>query len=306
MSEAAATFTTGIWPLSAPATLVLLWGPETSDPWALKLALVELIVRGDLVIEAATGSRWFGGSSSIYHVKRGATPSTAHPSALSVVLDALPVSRVPGIPDPTISLPDLGKRVFTRHMQKTRSWRGSRYRQTGPGYMRVSVLPELQGGGLFEERVPRGRWQFGKVTEWDLAPAGEAALAGLRMRLDTCRNAFPDMVRTRPADAWRFLMAAGSAVLLARQLAWSYRELLFWVVDERRQGRDPAAGLPEARYWRDQSAVEASWLRLEDLARGFGPAGELTVDDVFQIVSDEIDRGYMSLRRGGWWFGFGE
>jgi hypothetical protein len=294
------------WILSAPATLVLLWGPETSDASVLKLALVELIVRGDLVLETATTSGWFGRSRSSYQVKRGAAFGAERSSALRVVRDALSESRVPGLPAPSISIPELGQRVFTQHMQKARSWRGNRYRQTGLGYMRASVLPELVAGGLFEERAPHGRWQFGKATEWDLAPGGEATLADLRARLDTCRTAFPGMVQTSPAEAYRFVTSAGTIVLLARQLAWSYRQLSAWVGHERRQGREPDAGLPEAQYRRDQVAVEASRLRLDDLARGFGPEGELTVDDVFQIVSDEIDRGYMRLRRGGWWFGFGE
>lgn len=294
------------WPLTAPATLVLLWGPETSDAWALKMALVELIVRGDLVVEAATASRWFGSFRSSYHVKRGATAAAGRPSALTAVLYTLPEPHVPGLPAPSISLPDLGKRVFTQYMQKTWRWRGTRYRQTGPGYMRDSVIPELHEAGLFEERAPSGLWQFGKVTEWNLAPAGEAVLADVRQRIDTCVNEFPDMVQARPADAYRFLVAAGTIVLLARNMAGSYRQLSAWVTDERRQGRDPATHLPEAHYWRDQAAIAASRLPLHDLARGYGPAGELTVDDIFQIVSDEIDRGYMRLRRGGWWFGAGE
>src|SRR6478752_2529546 len=52
------------WTLSAPETLVLLTGPETGDAVALRVALLELVVRRSLKLSLATDRRFL-----IFHPK---------------------------------------------------------------------------------------------------------------------------------------------------------------------------------------------------------------------------------------------
>jgi hypothetical protein len=188
------------WELSAPESGVLLWGPETRAGEALKLALLELIVRQTLRLVAVKDRRLFVFSKRVNLLAPGTSRDQPSGRALRAVLDVAPPSR---------AYPD---GIFGAPVEQWARAVVARYRRRG-GYVQAEVLPALEARGLYRQERYRRLGLF-EGSRWTLTPAGTAALVELKGLVESGRAAFGQGMEPDPARVRAILATAGAAVLL--------------------------------------------------------------------------------------------
>ena len=182
------------WPLSAPESHVLRDGAAGQGVPALKLAVLELVGRRVLRVEAEP--RWWGRRTWVA-AGSGAPPATGPLAGLARTC----LSETAG-----------GRRrldgVVSRHLRS--------HGRSAERWLEDDVLPGLRARGLLacDERRTLGIF---KRTTWRRTPAGDAAAADLEGRLTELRRSV--RATTDPRDALALVAAAGAAVLLADD-AW--------------------------------------------------------------------------------------
>ncbi|MGH2599897.1 MAG: hypothetical protein ACRDJ9_10985, partial [Dehalococcoidia bacterium] len=265
------------WDLSAPESQVLLWGPETSDAWALKPALLELVVRRALRLAAVEERRFcFFLKPAVTNIlARGPGEVPAASRALGVVIQVRPKSLRAYVGDVHGTPVDrLAHEVFTRHLQRVRIRTGVfRWQRTGGGYVQSEVMPELERRGLYE----RERAGLFESMRWVLTPEGVAALADLRALLAIGRESFGDWVGRDPARADAYVETAGTSLLLLGGLTPSLLLLKQWALN----GGEQAHHRPEAGA-----------LCLSALAGPLGPGPFDGLDAASHTIAEGVDRAW--------------
>src|SRR5215207_6922625 len=109
------------WRLSAPESLVLLWGPDTGDAWALKVGLLELVVRRALVLKAVEHHRVFRPARPVNVLALGEPLDSAAPRPLRIIVEAY--SMVPRRTSDQNGVPvdRLAQAVLTRYFLQIRT-----------------------------------------------------------------------------------------------------------------------------------------------------------------------------------------
>lgn len=202
------------WTLPAPESLVLLWGPETSEVAALKHAILDLIAREALVLSTVEERR-------LLVLKRPVNVLSPGRFAHSVTEPALAVLSLAGTRPKTyangvsgVPVKQAASVALSRYRRKTRIKIGPlRVREPSGGYVRDVVLPALESRGLFQ-RVSQSAVLGGPTITWELSPAGERELDVLRRLTMFERDHFARWVATDPEPARLFVERAGPAVLL--------------------------------------------------------------------------------------------
>jgi hypothetical protein len=297
------------WELSAPESLVLLWGPETGDAWAVKVALLELIVRRVLRLATAEDRRFFLFSSYPHILAPGIRldPSAGRP--LRMPIEVYPKPRT--YADGTFGVPveTLAQAVFTRNWRRvrTRPW-SVKLDRSGGGYVQAKVLPALLDRGLFERDRST---HLGLITtsRWVLTAAGSTALADLRALMETGRRSFPAWLDHDPARARTYVERARAALLLLG----GWEPLLARFRQGRPDGGDTgwrSTGPPSVDD-RGFARADRNWdtdpFTLDALAGCFGPGPLDTIDVAFHTISAGVDRAWDALhRRGGFLLAGGE
>lgn len=271
------------WDLSAPESGALLWGPETRAGEALKLALLELVVRQALRLVAVKGRRFFVFSKLVNVLAPGASRDQPANRVLRAVLEVTPPSHT--YPDGTVGAP-------------VEQWARAvvaRYQRRG-GYVQAEVLPALEERGLYVRESYRRLGLF-EASRWMLTPAGMAALAELKTLMESGRAAFglgmePDLARVRA-----LLGTAGAAVLLLPGLFPELRQLE-WRERGPESGSNGSGGGDGGRPDDDDQPgepgpddPEADAFGLDALAGVFGPGPVDGLDAAFDAIDAGVDSG---------------
>jgi hypothetical protein len=268
------------WELPAPESLVLLWGPETGNAWALKVALLELIARGALRLVAVEHRRLLLFPTVTTVLALGPNADRPASRSLRVVLDSYPKPRT--YPDGTVGVPleTLAGAVFAQYRRRVRL-RFGRFRWDSPsgGYVQSEVLPELERRGLYR-RDSSSRLGLFDTTRWVLTPAGTAALEELRALTTNGRTSFAGWVQHDPEAARAYVERAGTSLLLMGGLGPSLRRL--------------QQTAPE----REEAGVKVGALSLAVLAGSFGPGPADGLDAAFDAISVGVDSAWDALLRG--------
>jgi hypothetical protein len=272
------------WELSAPESQVLLWGAETSDAWALKPALLELVVRRVLRLGSVEDRRYFLFPTVVNVLSRGPGEVPDDCRALEVVVAAKPASLRSysgGIQG--VSVEKLAQEVFRRYLRRVRVRTGVfRWQRTEAGYVRSEVLPELERRGLYARERP----ERGVAERWTLTLRGKTALADLRTLMAIGRGSFGAWVDHDPARAAACVERAGTALLLIGGLGPSLERLAQWEANGGAAGRMP-----------DDTADA---FRAGALAGTFGPGPFDGLDAAAFTIGEAVDRAWDELhRRGG-------
>jgi hypothetical protein len=198
------------WDLSAPASAVLLWGPEVAERRVLTLAIRELIAAGTLVVvDGTTYGLWGRSAVGLAWSGRPVPPLGRSLRAVWDACSAIPYEGT-GVP-----VRRLAYAVFGR----------------GPGYVQGEVLPELEGRGLYT-RERHKRLGVIPTTRWVLTPEGAALRADLIARMAIGQGRFGGWVATDPGTARDFVAAAGPSFLLVSSL-WPEVRHLRWALTRR-------------------------------------------------------------------------
>jgi hypothetical protein len=268
-----------LWRLSAPESLVLLWGPDTGDPWTLKVALLDLVVRRTLRLSTAERPRLLRSPARVNVLSAAELADPSLPRALQAVMEAYSGTRQ--VLSDGVPVVDLATAVFTRRFRQTRTgFLRKRWDRTGGGYVRTEVLPELERCGYYTRLVVSELAIFSS-PHWRLTSTGEAALAELRRITAVGRGAFPEWVERDPELALSFVERAGPAILILGGVAPLLRRL------RDRSGADGGSGLGWARD--PFSAAE--------LAGSFGPGPDDDLDTAFFALTADVDRAWSNLDR---------
>jgi hypothetical protein len=257
------------WELSAPESQILLSGPETRDDWALKAALLELVVRGGLRLSTSE-------SSGILRRKRAhvlvlvKNSDLAAIAALRGVLDAYPQPRLHSNRT-AVAVGDLARAVFTRY-QKAPSG----------GYVNEILLPALDERGLFS-READPRLRLAGAGGWFLTQRGLAALVELRSLLASAREAFGAWLDRDHPRADAFLQTAGPATLLMDDAIAALGRL-----------RERSSAEPHAR---NVAASSAGAFSLGALAGVFGPGLSDGLDGANKVINAGVDEVWRALHR---------
>lgn len=269
-------------PLTLPAQVALLWGPETTNTWATKMAILELVVRGDLVLVSRPPIGNVPMLDLDIRVGRDATHHYQLPTALQVVVDCLPIGR----DEPEVSLPTLVQLVLTRYLEPSGPrWRRS-WRPIGEGYQVETVYPELIRHGLVT-RGFKGTLVL-KRHAWLLTDEGFQAFSVARSVVLAATEQLPALAKRDPERAADFVNRHGTTLMLVRGLVPIFRTLASRISEA-----DAAVGRR-----RDQP------VGLTHLARSFDPVLGNDIDGVFQLISVEVDRVSQQLSRRSWVFAF--
>jgi hypothetical protein len=275
------------WKLSAPESVVLLWGPETGDAWTLKVALLELIVRKVLRLVSVKHRRLliFPTRSNVLIRGPGRIPPASR--SLRAVLDAYPTPRI--YPDGTVGVPvdRLAREVFARYLRGGSVREGEiTWSWPGGGYVQAVVLPALERRGLYaRERSERAGGPF----RWGPTVEGLDALEELRALVATGRESFGEWAQRDPGRARTYVATAGPALLLLGGLTPSLQRLQQWA-----SGRQDAgvAGKPEPE-------PDGDALSLDALAGTSDPNAADGLDATFSTLSEDVDRAWQLLHGGG-------
>jgi hypothetical protein len=269
------------WNLSAPESLALLWGPETSDTWTVSLGLLELAVRHGLSLRMVR-SRKFG----IVPITRLILSGRIEPSAFgSELIDAVwrssPNPRsfrggISGLPvdamaDRLLKPPATSRAALSSPVP------------LGSLFVTKHILPSLRRQGIYDDVVPN------RIT-----PHGQERLRELRQFMEVGRSVIAGM--GEPADALDYVERAGSSVLLVRGLAPALTRLVrfygspaSWrppdVADHRFESRAPVSD-----DLRDSIPVRA-------LVRVIGPGANDDVDMALYAITTEVQRRWTALYR---------
>lgn len=211
------------WRLSAPGSLVLLWGPETRDALALSIAILEVAVRNGCRLHRVMRPWWQFFRPDALVLIGYIDPATFPTQSLRAVRDALPPPRQYGDGVTGIPVDEIGKHFleFTRIITNT-SDTGVKTFDLHKGYVDGVVLPELEELRIY---VPERKRGWFASTMWVLTEEGRGMLEVLQQIMLFGRTSFADQVDVNPQRAREFVDLAGSAVLLVRGLGKSYRRL---------------------------------------------------------------------------------
>ena len=204
------------WPLSAPESLVLLWGPDTGDTWALSLAILEIAVRHDLGLRTVTRRSMLFFRTNTLVLTGPLTLSQIAGTPLRALFPAHPLQLrydggVTGVPLESIAMPLVAPEVVRTARKRTRI-------RSGPVYVPKHVIPALVQRGLYTYDLP--------TLPPVMTDDGKVALAELRHLLAIGRETLPSLVEHDPTTAWRYLDRAGSALLLVRGLPLVVKRLV--------------------------------------------------------------------------------
>jgi hypothetical protein len=270
------------WELSAPESQVLLTGAETDNSWALKPALLELVVRRALRLVSVKHRRFlvFSTVSNILVPDRSLDQSTSR--SLRVVMEAYPKPRayaggIAGVP-----VEKLAQEVFTKH-------------RADGGYVQAVVLPSLEQRGLFTHERSL-RLGLSDTTRWELTLQGVAALADLRAIMETGRRSIREWVNHDPTRAKAFVEMAGASLLLMGDLIPEVQRLRSWAS----YGLDKSSS---AR--RELEGLGANAFSLVALGEQFGPGESDGLDAAFHTIAEGVDRAWDDLHRRGGFLVFG-
>ncbi|MCC6792158.1 MAG: hypothetical protein IT336_10745 [Thermomicrobiales bacterium] len=271
------------WRLSAPESLVLLWGPEAGNAWALKVALLELVVRRVLRLSSVERSRLFRSPEQVNMLGPGEQTDWPAPRPLVAVLDVYAGTRPPA---DGVSVVALATAVFRRNVRRVRTgFLRHRMDRTGGGYVDADVLTVLERQGYY---TPESAARLGLVrsTRWHLTPSGERARDELKQFMALGRSAFPDWVTSEPELARSYVERAGPAMLLLGGVAPLLRSLHAQERTRRRDERDDGFGLRGNPF---QAAA---------LAGSFGPEPNDDLDAAFFAISEDVDRAWRDHQQG--------
>jgi len=281
------------WTLSAPESLVLLWGRGTGDVYAVELGLLELVARGFLDLRERKRpfplNKLLDISGNLIHIRPSERTGC---TSLDTLLDAVPLSHVPSnrrAGYPVQSMADTVLRRQIEYVPRRNTSRGVRAVLTGRGYVWSAVLPDLVRRGYYTD-APHTR--VGAPESWrrDLTPAGEQALVTVRQLHLEGQGPFASWVTTDPPRAWDYLERAGSSLFLIRGLLPHLRRLA---------SSDPARAAAMAAASR-HAGKDANGLYLAPvfplsvlLQTWFG--GDL--DQAFNVIGRDVESAWESLRR---------
>ena len=190
------------WQLSAPESYVLLNGAAASGREAFKLALVELVTRGTLVLRQIEGSKpLMGKAKKVSVLTEGGKPAPADRPlrALMETFQSLPAE--------SFSDGTRGVRV-----EKLAEAARKRYKAIGR-YVPVDVLPSLLDGGFFRTEQHKVMFVISRERQV-LTEKGEQAKMELQQLMGIGRSRLREMVDREPAQALAYLGLAGAGVLL--------------------------------------------------------------------------------------------
>jgi hypothetical protein len=266
------------WDLPAPESAVLLWGPETRDHDALKLALLELVARRAMKLVAVPDRRLVFISKETHVLVRN--PHYAEPvsPSLAIVVDAHPKTRT--YRDGTVGTPvdRLAGDVLRQELRRVRVRRGVfRWDWSVGGYVRNRVLPELERRGLYA-RESRRRLGVLESDVWVPTTEGVATLYELRERLEAGRAGLLDWLERDPARADDFLQRLGPALPLMGGLTPLIARL-----------RRPSWPVAEAGWSTGPFGLAA-------LAGTFGPGPQDGLDAADLAISAAVDRAWAALQ----------
>ena len=273
------------WTLSAPESLVLLWGPDTGDAWAVKVALLELVVREAYRLRAQPRRRLLRGTTAIDILIPALALDTSVGHPLRIVCDVAPAPTISIGGDTGIPARDVARALLTRNFRRVRvrPWRRA-WDSAGGGYVAADVLPALAARGLYtrDHTIWIGA---SERRQWVLSPAGVAALEELRAMMATGRGAFPQWAANDPPRAVRYLDLAGPSLLLLGGLAPSLERL----------SRHAASGAGDD--WPALGDLEAGLTALDALAGTLGPGPTDGLDAAFVAISADVDRAWDEVHR---------
>ena len=287
------------WELSAPESGVLLWGPETRNGEALKLALLELVVRKALRLVSVEERRFFIRTKHTNVLTPGGRHDRPMTRSLQAVMEVQPKLRSYG--EGTFGAPvkEWARAVFNR------------YRQRG-GYVQSEVLPALEQRQLVAKERYKRLGLF-EATRWVFTPAGTSALTELRALMETGRQMFgwhdtrfgERWVEPDPAQVRAFAEAAGAALLLLTGQFPEIRRQLGRASDRpTADGGNGGGGVstvlvfpsdgqrPEGEGQTDQPEhldPDADHLDFDDLAENLGPGPLDGIDAAYDAIADAVD-----------------
>lgn len=284
------------WELTAPETQVLLWGAETGDAWALKAALLELIVRRALWLAPVEYRRLRVFPTHTYVLGRGPGHVPPDVRPLQAVIEVQP-KALRTYANGTVGVPvdRLAQEVFTRHLRPVRArigvfgWSRS-WDWSGGGYVQRDVLPALEARGFYA-REETGYSRLWGNARWVITPAGVTALEDLRALMAIGRSSFGEWVDRDPARATTYVERAGASLLLLGGLTPALRRLAQWSADA---GKGNAPG----GNGQDHRRLGLGALSLAALAGAFGPGPLDSLDAVFHTLSVDVDRAWEALHQG--------
>jgi hypothetical protein len=277
------------WELSAPESGVLLWGPETRAREALKLALLELVVRQVLRLVSVRERRLVIFSQTFHVLAAGSGPERPSGPALRGVLEATPPSR-------TFADGTVGATVA----QWARAVVG-RYQREG-GYVQAEVLPALQARGLYRREQYRRLGLF-QATRWALTPEGLAALTELKSLMEHARALFGLGTLVDPASVRAHFERTGAAILLLpglfpqlrlrREQGWEGSTDGGFVLVDVHLGGGGERGSGDAGRPVDGEPGEPAGdpFDLDALAGVFGPGPLDGLDAAFDAIDAGVDSG---------------
>lgn len=194
------------WELTAPESYALLHGPRGEyGTHAFKLALIELIARGNISLTKGEEGGFFKHTSILF---LGACKTCRRPESrvLTVLLDLLDNTDGRTLPNSEVAVP-MAK--FVRAARKKYGWPG--------GYTEVEVMPVLAARGLCERQERRIWMPFG-IWRWQTTSSGKRAVEALEDTMSLGYQRLREWMVDDQEQALRFLDFAGSAVLLMRSL----------------------------------------------------------------------------------------
>ena len=271
------------WELSAPESGVLLWGPETRSGEALKLALLELVVRQVLRLVSVRERRLVIFSKTVSLLAPG--PGRDRPSGRTLrgVLDATPPSRT--YPDGTVGA------TVARWARTV----VARYQRDG-GYVQAEVLPALEERGLYRRERYRRLGLFA-ASRWALTAEGLTALAELKALMENARALFglgtlvdPDSVRAhfeRTGAAILLLPGLFPQIRLRREQRWEGSADGGVVVHVDVGGERGRASEDDGR----PGEPDGDPFDLDALAGVFGPGPLDGLDAAFDAIDAGVDSG---------------
>ena len=190
------------WQLSAPESYVLQNGPSASGREAFKVALVELVARGSLVLKTVEGPKPLLGRAKDVSVlvQGGKAPPPERP--LGVVHELL--QRVP----------ETTFRDGTRGVPVEKLAEAARKRYGAIGrYVAVDVLPSLVMRGLYARETYKVLLIFSR-ERYVPTPSGEQAKLDLERWMGVGKEQLSGLVDQDPTRALAYLGLAGAGVLL--------------------------------------------------------------------------------------------
>ena len=277
------------WRLSAPESLVLLWGPDTGDAWALKVGLLELVVRQALVLKAVDRRRVLRPARRVNVLALGEPLESSATRALRIIIETYPMAS--GRTDDVNGIPvdRLAHAVFARHFRQVRTgFLRRRWERSGGGYVSTEVLPDLEQRGLYEREAAL----FGSKT-WTLTANGAKELERLRRFMAAGRESFGTWVEHQPDLAKEYVERAGTSILLLGGVAPLLRRLQERTAkngDDWRIQRSPGMPPPSG---------SSRLLTAAALAGVFGPGALDDLDAAFFALSGGVDQAWQSVHDGG-------